>query len=101
MVDTPSPGFARVDAFFTAKNDLIYVLLPRRPEKTIMLDRMVANAGEKITLLESGDVLRSRARGNRLEIEVPDKLLSRLPDRPAYVIKMAGVKCISQDSETT
>jgi alpha-L-fucosidase len=101
MVDTPSAGFARVDAFFTAKNDVTYVLLPRRPEKTIMLDSMVANAGEKITLLESGDVLHSRARGDRLEIEVPDKLLCRLPDRPAYVIKMAGVRNAFVDSGLT
>ena len=33
LVDTPPAGYARADAFFTAKNDAVYAILPRRPDQ--------------------------------------------------------------------
>jgi alpha-L-fucosidase len=36
LVDTPPAGNARVDAFYTAKGDAVYAILPRRPVKEIV-----------------------------------------------------------------
>jgi alpha-L-fucosidase len=92
LVDTPPAGFARVDAFFTAKDDVLYAILPRWPEREVLLDGMAAPSGSKITLLETGDELQWRADGSRLRITVPESLQSRAPVRAAYVLKMNGVK---------
>lgn len=91
MVDDPPPGYARVDAFFTARDDIIYAILPRWPERDVVLESLNARPGARITALESGDELRWRLEGSSLRIEVPAALRSKLPDREAYVLKMAGV----------
>jgi hypothetical protein len=92
MVDTPPSGFARIEAFFTAKNESIYVLLPRRPEKIIKLHGMAASASARVTLLESGEVLPFRRSESSLEVLVSNDLQLRLPHRDVYVIKMLGVR---------
>lgn len=98
MVDSPPPGYARVDAFFTARDESIYALLPRRPKGTVVLDGLIATAATKVTLLESGDILSFRMRGSRLEIDVPNGLQLRMPYRDAYVIKLFDVKGRSNGS---
>jgi alpha-L-fucosidase len=90
MVDAPPAGYARVDAFFTTKGDTIYALLPRRPDAQILLESMIAGAGAKITLLESGDELQWRVEGTRVRVEVPESVRSKLPYREVYALKMAG-----------
>src|SRR5258706_6001563 len=57
LVDTPPAGNARVDAFFTAKNDAVYAILPRRPVREIALDGIPGSAAAKVTLLENGAAL--------------------------------------------
>jgi alpha-L-fucosidase len=42
LVDSPAPGFARVEAFFTAGDSAIYAILPHRPLKDIVLDSVDA-----------------------------------------------------------
>jgi hypothetical protein len=58
----------------------------------IGLDGFSAGSGAKITLLETGDEVRWRAEGNQLRVQLPDALRFKLPERQAYVLKMAGVK---------
>jgi alpha-L-fucosidase len=91
MVDAPPAGYARVDAFFTAKNDTTYAILPRWPEQAIVLEGLSAPQGAKVTLLETGDTLQSQLDGNRLKVEVPQSLRGKMPFRQAYVLKMQGV----------
>ena len=53
MVDTPPAGYARVEAFLTAKPDALYAIVPRRPLKEVVIDDVEAPAGVKVTLLET------------------------------------------------
>ncbi len=92
LVDTPPAGYARVEAFFTAKNDVVYAILPRWPEREVVLEGLSAASGSKIALLETGDELRWRKDGARLRVAVPESFRSRMPARHAYVLKMNGVK---------
>ena len=94
LVDTPPAGYARVDAFFTAKGDVVYAILPRWPQREIALDGVSAPSGSKITLLETGDELQWRADGSRLRITVPESLRSKMPIRDAHVFKMNGAKLV-------
>jgi alpha-L-fucosidase len=94
MVDAPPAGYARIDAFYTAKGDTTYAILPRWPDQAIVLDGLSAAQGAKVTLLETGDTLRAQPDGTRLRIDVPPSLRSKLPFRNAYVLKMDGVRSI-------
>jgi alpha-L-fucosidase len=91
MVDTPPAGYARVDAFFTAKDDTTYAILPRWPEQPIVLEGLSAQQGWKVILLETGDTLQAQPDGNRLKVDVPQSLRGKMPFRQAYVLKMQGV----------
>jgi alpha-L-fucosidase len=91
LVDAPPPGYARTEAFFTAKNDVVYAFLPRWPANQIWFEDLVPRHTAKVTLLETGDELRWQLQGSRLRVEVPESLRSKLPQREAYVFKMVGV----------
>ena len=45
LVDTPPSGYARVEAFYTVKNDAVYAILPRRPIGEVVLDDIEAPSG--------------------------------------------------------
>ncbi len=92
LVDTPPAGFARVDAFFTAKDDAVYAILPRRPAKEVVLDGIEAPSGARVTLLEGGEPLAANREGNRLRIRIPEALAAALPARPCYTLKIAGAR---------
>jgi alpha-L-fucosidase len=92
LVDTPPSGYARVEAFFTAKKDAVYAILPHRPVGDVLLDDIEAPSGVKVTLLEGGQELSSNRQGKQLRIRIPDSVSARLPARQAYVLKLAGAK---------
>lgn len=91
LVDNAPPGYAHVEAFFTAKDDAIYAILPRWREGEVILNDFSAGSGSKITFLETGDELKWSARGRQIVANVPGLLRMKLPHRQAYVLKMAGV----------
>ncbi len=92
MVDSPPAGYARVDAFFTAKNDAIYALLPRLPANQITFENFSADAAARVTSLEFGEELPWRMEGRRLRIDVPESVRSKFPYRQVYALKMTGVR---------
>jgi len=92
LVDSPAPGFARVEAFFTASDSAVYAILPRRPLQDVVLDEIVAPSGVRVTLLEGGQPLEAAWQGSQLRIRIPDALAASLPARQAYVLKIAGAR---------
>jgi alpha-L-fucosidase len=93
MVDNPPPGYAHIEAFFTAKNGTIYAIVPRWPAGDLALHDMTASADQaKISLLHPRQELKWQTRGRDLVISIPDSTRAGLPHQQAYVIEMAGVK---------
>jgi alpha-L-fucosidase len=92
MVDTPPKGYARVEAFLTAKKDAVYAIVPRRPMKEVVIDDVEAPSGVRVTMLEGGQALESAVSGKQLRIRIPDALSASLPNRQAYTFKLAGVR---------
>jgi alpha-L-fucosidase len=90
LVDSPAPGFARVEAFFTASDSAVYAILPRRPLQDVVLDDIATPSGVRVTLLEGGQPLEAARQGSQLRIRIPDSLAAALPARQAYVLKIAG-----------
>jgi len=81
-----------VEAFFTAKGDTVFAILPHWAAGEIELRNIAAPSGSRISLLETGDELRWRAQSNNLLVTLPETLRSKLPPRHAYVLKMTGAK---------
>jgi alpha-L-fucosidase len=92
MVDTPPSGYARVDVFFTAKDDAIYAILPRWPDQTLVLDGVGGSSTAQITLLETGDALKFSTSGKQTTVTVPSELRTKLPERQLYTLKLSGFK---------
>src|SRR6516225_5339972 len=68
MVDKPPAGFARVEAFLTAKDDALYAIVPRRPVGGVVIDDVEAPNGVRVTILGGGEPAPSRMEGKRLRI---------------------------------
>jgi alpha-L-fucosidase len=92
MVDAPPAGYARVEAFLTAKDDVAYAIVPRRPVGDIVIDDVQAPAGVRVTMIEGGQAVDASVEGGKLRIRVPAALSAALPERTAYTFKMAGVR---------
>ena len=92
LVDDPPSGLARVDSFFTAKDNAVYAILPRWPARGITLEGVPVSSDAKVTWLETGDPLEFRADGEKLIVQQPDSLLGKVPFRQCYVLKIAGVR---------
>ncbi len=92
MVDTPPSGFARVEAFYTAKGDAVFAIVPRRPVEEFAFEGIQPAAGTKVTLLPSGQPLETGRLGDRLTVTVPAALSAKLPESPAYTFKITGLR---------
>jgi len=92
MVDDPPSGYARIDAFFTAKGNDIYAMLPRWPQGAVSLNGITGSSDAKVTMLETGDECRWKASGSRIEIQLPESTRNKLPARQLYTMKLEGMK---------
>ncbi|MGP8243828.1 MAG: alpha-L-fucosidase [Bryobacteraceae bacterium] len=92
LVDTPRRGFARVDAFFTAKGNTVYAILPRKPVDEVVLTGLTPRAEMSATLSDTGQKLAWTRRGDGIALRVPDSVAASLPPAEAYVIEMAGAE---------
>jgi alpha-L-fucosidase len=84
MIDTPPPGYARVEAFFTTKGNMVYAILPRWPGAKAVIRNVPARADAKVTLLETGEVLKWKHNGQSMDVTMP----ARGADREAYALKI-------------
>ncbi len=91
LVDAPPAGYARVEAFFTAKDDAVYAIVPHRPAKELVLEDIEAPPNMRITLLDGGAPVEASVSGKQLRLRMPDSVLT-LPPRDAYVFKIAGAR---------
>ena len=87
LVEKPAPGKAGIDAFFTAKGDDVFAILPRWPGKQLRL----TEGGLKpkaITLLGAASPLKWKIAGATVVVdlpELPDPLLAQ----PLWVLKIS------------
>jgi len=87
LVDTPPAGMARIEAFFTAKGDVVYAILPHRPERVVVLRGIRDLGGLRVTLLGSDAPLKVLGNDSTQTVQIPENL----PFSQAYVLKLEGV----------
>lgn len=89
-VDRKSAGQAVTEAFFTAKGDDLYAIVPGWPGKKLVIKDAHANRGTKVKLLGGGE-LSSSASGKDLSIELPELSADAARAQHAYVLKITGL----------
>jgi len=93
LVDSPPSGTAHVEAFFTAKSDKVYIILPRWPERgQFSVKNATTASGGHFKFLSTGDTLHTQTQGEQVKIDLPQELRSRIPDSHAWVIEATGLQ---------
>jgi alpha-L-fucosidase len=88
LIAAPQDGKASVDAFFTAKGDSFYAILPRWPGRQFTLKEYTGATPKSVRLLGSSDPLRFRFNNGTVTIELPE-LTNALLAQPAWVLKFS------------
>jgi len=86
LTETPAPGKAGIEAFFTAKGNDVYAVLPRWPGRRF--DVRGIDAVKSATLLGVSSPLRFRAQKESVSVELPE-LPQDLMAQPAWVLKLS------------
>ncbi len=86
LIENPSAGKAAIEAFFTAKGNDLYAILPHWSGHTLLVKDL--NSARAVTLLGSTATLRFKATKAGLSIELPE-LPEDLLAQPAWVLKVA------------
>ena len=84
----PAPGKASIEAFFTAKGNDVFAILPRWPGRRFTLKDTGTLRAKSATLLGLPEPLRVTAGAGTVTIELPD-LPDELLRQPAWVLKLA------------
>jgi alpha-L-fucosidase len=86
LVADPAAGKARIEAFFTAKGDDVYAILPRWPGRRFDLNDV--SGVKSVTLLGSTTPLKFKASKGGISIALPD-LPEALLSQPSWVLKVS------------
>jgi alpha-L-fucosidase len=86
LVARPASGQASIEAFFTAKGDDIFAILPRWPGRSFRIND-IANV-RSVTMLGTSAPLKFKSARNGITIELPE-LPEELMAQPAWVLKLS------------
>lgn len=84
----PDPGYAVREVFFTRKGNAVYAILPKWPRSGKIILKDVPTSGKTITLLETGEQLRVRPKGNNAEVTLPAFNPDKIKSQYAFVLKI-------------
>ena len=84
----PSEGCAAVEAFFTAKGDTLYAILPWWPSRPVVLKDVRPSGQTIVTMLGREGPLQWTFVEGGLALEVPPLSVDKLPCEHAYTIKL-------------
>jgi alpha-L-fucosidase len=86
LAGKPEPGKAAIEAFFTAKGDDVYAILPRWPGRSFTVKDLAPRVAS-VTLLGASGTLAFKAVPGGVTVELPD-LPEDLRRQPAWVLKL-------------
>ncbi|MDN5202292.1 alpha-L-fucosidase [Fulvivirgaceae bacterium BMA10] len=88
----PVPGKAVKEAFFTAKGNNVYAIVPKFPKEKLILKGIKPAKNSKVTLLgHEGDLNYNYSNGN-LVVDVPVLTVEEIPCQHAWSFKITNVK---------
>jgi alpha-L-fucosidase len=87
LTEKPASGQARIEAFFTAKGQNVFAILPRWPGRRFTIKDAASLPVKSVTLLGSETPLAFTASRGSITVELPD-LPEDLIRQPAWVLKL-------------
>jgi alpha-L-fucosidase len=87
----PDPGMAVKEMFFTKKGNIIYVFLPKLPDKSLRINEMPVSSSTKVSLIGSGRKLEWEKSGNGIVITIPVISINEIPFQYCYVLKITDI----------
>jgi alpha-L-fucosidase len=88
----PSSGRAVVEAFFTAKDDTLYAILPSWPSRSLIIRDVRPSAQTVVTMLGLEKPLKWTRRDGGLVVEIPHLSVDELPCENAYTVKLTQLQ---------
>jgi alpha-L-fucosidase len=88
----PAEGRAVVEAFFTAKEDTLYAILPHSPSRLLLLKGVHPSAQTAVTMLGLERALKWTPIGDGIRVEVPQLSIDEWPCEYAYTIKLTHIQ---------
>jgi alpha-L-fucosidase len=88
LADTPAPGKASIEAFFTARGRDVFAILPRWPGRRFTVKNTGALRVNSVALLGLKAPLRFTARAGSITIELPE-LPEELFRQPAWALRLS------------
>jgi len=88
LIEAPSDGKASIEAFFTAKGDSVYAILPRWPGRHFTWKDDGGAKPKSITLLGVSAPLHFQSGANTVTVDLPE-LPNELLAQPAWVLKLS------------
>jgi alpha-L-fucosidase len=92
FVKRSTPGQAVIESFFTAKGSDVYAIVPGWPGARLTLKDISLPAGASVSLLGVPGVLRWKAAGANIDVELPNLPPDAATAQYAYVIKLPGAR---------
>jgi alpha-L-fucosidase len=86
LIEAPTGGKASIEAFFTAKGDSLYAILPRWPGRQFVLKDYAGAALKSVTVLGTDTPLRFQSGTNSVTVDLPELPVGLL-SQPAWVLK--------------
>src|SRR5580698_7606995 len=88
LIETPRDGKASIEAFFTAKGDNFYAILPRWPGRHFTLTGHAGAKPKSVMLLGVSAPLHFQSEANTVTVDLPE-LPNELLAAPAWVLKFS------------
>ncbi|MGO9239391.1 MAG: alpha-L-fucosidase [Bryobacteraceae bacterium] len=84
----PAPGKAAIEAFFTAKGNDVYAILPRWPGRHFTVQELGDAKVKSAALLGAGAALHFQQKAGAVRVDLPE-LPDELLGQPAWVLKLS------------
>jgi len=91
-VERRKPGQAVIEAFFTAKENDVFAILPGWPGPKLALKGVTAPAGMQVKMLGRAGTLKWTSAGQDIVVETPPAPSGAAEAQWAYVLKLPGLK---------
>jgi alpha-L-fucosidase len=85
LVEKPAPGKASLEAFFTAKGNAVYAILPRWPKRIVLKDISGVKA---VSILGSSQAVKFKSSAAGVAVDLP-AVPEELMAQPAFVLKLS------------
>jgi alpha-L-fucosidase len=96
FIERKKPGQAIIEAFFTAKGDDVYAIVPGLPGDRFVLKNAALKPGGTVELLGHSGTLKTAAGNGGISVELPGANSPLLASQPAFVLRFHGLTANQQ-----